>query len=189
MMMPVFSPNTSANLGFMPLTGAYGVARSHVSPYGSGTPYASSAGYGALQGYTHDAESATAGPQQYSAESQPSPEEKSLSTLLTASGVPNATGRLHWPLGLRILAAPETPEMREQIDALFQETATRAASGPVNPPLIQEISRAIDKLRRLLLKDKVERLGMPLSVYSESERFLNQLEHAAQVLKPGLPVP
>lgn len=106
-----------------------------------------------------------------------------MSRLLTVSSVPNDNGRLRWPLGLRILAAPETDELREQIDALFREATSQAASGPVSSPLTQEMRQAVKKFRRLLLKDKAERLGMPLSLYNESERFLKQLEHAAQVLR------
>jgi hypothetical protein len=35
----------------------------------------------------------------------------------------------------------------------------------------------------------MERLGMPLALYSESEHFLNQLERAAQSLQSGLHCP
>jgi hypothetical protein len=192
--MPAFSPNPSLNLGLVPLLGAYGMGRSQqtgrINPYGSGTPYSGSSGYGMSQGYTQgygdSVTGAPAGPERYTAESQPSPEERSLSSLLTASGVPNDNGRLRWPLGLLILAAPETGELRQRIEALFQEAASQTAGGPVSSPLIQEMGQAVDKFRRLLLKDKAERLGMPLSVYGESERFLDRLEHAEQVLKPGV---
>ena len=112
-----------------------------------------------------------------------------MSRLLTVAGVPNDNGRLRWPLGLRILAARETDELREHIDALFEEAADQAARGRVHSSVIQEIGDAVNKFRKLLLKDKAERFGMPLAVYSESERFLNQLEHARQVLKAGLRVP
>jgi hypothetical protein len=120
---------------------------------------------------------------------QTSPADKNLSSLLTASGVPNKQGRLLWPMGLRILAAPEAGEMRERIDALFQEAASQAAGGPVSSALIQETNQALEKFRKLLLKDKAERLGMPLAVYNESERFLNRLQNAAQLLEPGLQIP
>ena len=70
-----------------------------------------------------------------------------------------------------------------------QQAASQAAAGPVSPGLIDEIGRAMGRFRRLLLKDKTERLGMPLAVYQESERFLNQLENAGQLLKPGLAAP
>jgi hypothetical protein len=107
-----------------------------------------------------------------------------------ASGVPNNNGQLRWPLGLRILAAPETDQLREQIDALFQEAAGQtAAGGAVGSPLAQEMGEAVRRFRKLLLKDKSERFGMPLAVYSESERFLNQLEHSVELLKAGLQAP
>jgi hypothetical protein len=97
--------------------------------------------------------------------------------------VRNHDGQLRWPLGLRILAARETDELREQIEAQFQEAASQARAGSVDSRLIQEMDEAVKKFRRLLLKDKAERFGMPLAVYSESEGFLNQLEHAAEVLQ------
>jgi len=129
---------------------------------------------------------ATLGSEANTAELQSWPGEPIVSSLLTIGGLPNDQGRLRWPLGLRILAARETDELRERIDALFQEAVNQAAEGPVSSLLIQEIRQAVYKFRRLLLKDKAERLGMPLAVYKESERFLDQLEHAAEVLKPGL---
>jgi hypothetical protein len=103
--------------------------------------------------------------------------------------VPNDNGQLRWPLGLRNLAAPHTDELRGQIDALFEKAASQTADGPVSSPLIQEIGESVKEFRRLLLKDKAERFGMPLAVYNESERFLNQLEHAALLLKAGLQAP
>jgi hypothetical protein len=125
----------------------------------------------------------------YAAEPQSDRQDKSWSSLLTASGLPNDYGQLRWPLGLRILAAPETDELREQIDALFQKAAGQTAGGSVSSTLNQEMREAVRKFRRLLLKDKAERLGMPLAVYSESEHFLNQLERAAQLLQAGLHCP
>jgi len=195
--MPLLSMHPSVNLGLIPMLSAYGMARpmqtGRVNPYGTGTSYAGSGGYGGSRGYPQrygdSGRGASAGSEGYTAESQPYPEERSLSSLLTASGVPNDNGRLRWPLGLRILAAPQTDELRERIDALFQEAASLAARGPVNSSLIQEISEAVRKFRRLLLKDKAERFGMPLSLYNEAERFIYQLEHAAQLLKTGLQAP
>jgi plastocyanin len=161
--------------------------------YGAGAPYGGFGTYGGSQGYTQgypgSEMGATAGSEGYTAEPQPDRQEKSWSSLLTASGVPNENGQLRWPLGLRILAAPETDELREQIDALFHEAASQAAGGPVSSPLIQEMGEAVRKFRRLLLKDKAERFGMPLAVYNESERFLNRLEHATQLLQAGLQIP
>jgi hypothetical protein len=195
--MPSFSPNPSANLGLIPMLSAYGMAGSmqtgRVNPYSAGTPYAGSGGYGGSQGYPQgygrSGRGATDASEGSTPEPQPQPEERSLGGLLTASGVPNDNGRLRWPVGLRILAAPETDQLRERIEALFQEAAGQAAGAPVNPHLIQEMDQAVSKFRKLLLKEKTERFGMPLAVYHESERFLNQLRRAGQALKTGLEAP
>jgi hypothetical protein len=184
-------------MGMIPMLSAYGMARpmqtGSMNAYGAGTRYGGSGSYGGSQGYAKgyrdSGEAATTGSEGYTAEPPPDRQEKSWSSLLTASGVPNDNGQLRWPLGLRILAASETEKLREQIDALFQETASQTAGGRVSSPLIQEMSEAVKKFRRLLLKDKAERFGMPLAVYNESERFLNQLEHAAQLFKAGLQGP
>ena len=108
-----------------------------------------------------------------------------MTRLLTASAVTNDNGQLRWPLGLGILAAPGANELRAQIDALFEEAARQAAGGPVNPALAEEVRQAVKNLRRLLLKEKAERFGMPLAVYQESERFLNKLDRAEQLLRSG----
>jgi hypothetical protein len=112
-----------------------------------------------------------------------------MSRLLTASGVPNDKGQLRWPIGLAILAAPEADELCEQIEVLFAEAARQTAGGPVNPVLAEEARQAVRKLRRLLRKDKEERLGMPLAVYQESERFLDKLDRAEQRLRAGMGTP
>jgi plastocyanin len=109
--------------------------------------------------------------------------------VLKASGVPNDNGQPRWPLGLCILAAPGADELREQLDALFQVAAIQTLGGPVNPQLAQEMDRAVKKFRRMLLKDKVERFGMTRAVYEESERFLDKLERAEQILTGGLATP
>jgi len=195
--MPPFSPHPAVNLGSIPMLSAYGMARpmqtGPMSRYGGGTPYPGSGSYagspGYTQGYRGSGGGATTESEAYTPQPQPEREDKSWSSQLTASGVPNDNGQLRWPLGLRILAARETDELREQIDALFQEAASQTARGPVSSTLIQETVEAVKKFRRLLLKDKAERFGMPLAVYNESEHFLNHLEHAVQVLQAGLQGP
>jgi hypothetical protein len=192
--MPSFSPNPSVHLGMIPMLSAYGMARpmqaGGMYPYGAGSPYGgTSRSQGYAQGYRGSGQAAPAGSEAYTTEPQSDRQEKSWSSLLTAGGLPNDNGRLRWPLGLRILAAPDTDELREQIDALFREAAGQIAGGSVSSTLIQELREAVSKFRRLLLKDKAERLGMPLAVYSESEHFLNQLERATQLLQAGLQWP
>jgi len=192
-----FSPNLLDHLASMRLLSAYGMAQAmqagRVLPYSSGTSYAVPGGYGGSQGsmpgYASMEKGASSSSQGSPAESPPVSKEINFSSLLTASGVPNENGQLRWPLGLRILATQGTDALREQVDVLFHEAASQAARGPVNAHLIQELHQTVNRLRRLLRKDKTERLGMPLAVYNESERFLNQLEHGAQVLKAGLAAP
>jgi hypothetical protein len=127
--------------------------------------------------------------QVYTPDVQPSPGEKCMSSLLTASGVPNNKGQLRWPIGLAILAAPGVDELCEQIESLFAEAARQAAGGPVNAALGEEMRQAVKQLRRLLLKEKTERFGMPLAVYQESERFLDKLDRAEQRLQAGIGTP
>ena len=120
----------------------------------------------------------------------PSPEETAVSKVLTASGVANDNGRLRWPLGLQILGGPESgPQadaLRGRLGALFQEAAEQAAKGPANPKLLEEITRAVDRLRDLLTRDRDERGLLPMAVYDEAERFLDQLKDAEAVLRAGL---
>jgi hypothetical protein len=160
--------------------GSYGMGSYNMQGYG-GTGSYNMQGYGD-PGVSTDRQANAAAP-------QPSPEDKAMSRLLTASGVPNDNGQLRWALGLAILAAPGADELREQIEALFDAAARQAAAGPVNPVLGEEAHHAVQKLRRLLLKEKAERFGMPLAVYQESERFLNKLDRAEQLLRAGLGSP
>jgi len=170
--------------------GSYGMSRNNMQSNGQG--YGSMQSYGQGYGNMQDSgqgygdASLNTLPQTYATEPQRSREDKSMSRLLTASGVPNDNGQLRWPIGLVILAAPGADELGGQIEALFEESARQAASGPVNPVLAEEARHAVQKLRRLLLKDKSERFLMPLTVYQESERFLNKLDHAEQLLRAGL---
>lgn len=150
--------------------------------YGSnGTAPSNTQAYGATAGSTD--------PQLYATEAQPGLGERSTSSLLAASGVPNDRGQLRWPIGLAILAAPGADELCEEIEGLFQETARQAAAGPVNAALGEEVRQAVKKLRRLLLTEKAERFGMPLAVYQESERFLDKLDRAEQRLRVSIGTP
>jgi hypothetical protein len=175
MMTPARQPmSVGAGGSAAPAPGSYGTG------YGMGS-YDDMRAYGASSG--------SANPQVNAAASEPSPETKSMRRLLTASGVPNDKGQVRWPIGLAILAAPGADDLVEQIEALFEEAALQAVSGPVNPALAAEARQAVKDLRRLLLKEKTERFGMPLAVYQESERFLDKLDRAAQVLRASMETP
>jgi plastocyanin len=125
----------------------------------------------------------------YGEQEQKSAQDLSLAKVLTAHGVPNDKGDVLWPLGLRILAARETDELRTEIDALLHRAAQEAVAGTVSAALVREMETAIRKLRRLLLTDKEERFGMPLAVYEESERFLDKLGRARRLLERGMVQP
>ncbi len=108
--------------------------------------------------------------------------------LLKAVGLPTENGHLHWPPTLLALTSPATPEheLREQIDALYDEAARQAGQGPVNPKLAQELNRAVAQLRQRIDTDRPERYALPRASYDEATRFLRKLQHAARVMTPGL---
>jgi hypothetical protein len=107
--------------------------------------------------------------------------------------VANDNGHLRWPLGLQILGGPESghqaDELRGQLSALFQEAAEQAAKGSADAKLLQEITRAVERFRKLLTRDRQERGLLPKAVYDEAERYLNQLADAEAVLRSGLRIP
>jgi hypothetical protein len=113
-------------------------------------------------------------------------EEKDVRALLTASGVPTDEGRPVWPLALRVLPGPEAEALRGQIDALVQVAATQAARGRPNTAVVQELARATDRLRKLLLRHREERGGLARTSYEEAERFLDKLEGARALLRVQL---
>ncbi len=154
--------------------GAMGYPPYGMGMYGNQGSYGQSYGGGYGQMYNQPS---------YRLESQYSSEDRSFGRLLTASGVPNDDGRIRWPIGLRILAGARSEELRDQIDALFQVAGAEAMTGTVDPSVSNQLTRNLDDLRRLLLKDKEERFRMALRTYDEAERFLAKLSAAEKVLK------
>jgi len=153
--------------------------------YGGGMPSSSYGGQGSgSQGSGYPETRGNTG-----ARLEISSEEKSLSRVLAASGVPYADGRLLWPVGLRVLRGGATDELRGQIDALFQAEAEQTQTGAVNPDLAQELTRSLDALRKFLRRDREERFSLPLAVYEDAESFLAKLDHAQKVLGAGLEPP
>jgi plastocyanin len=110
-------------------------------------------------------------------------DEPEVGRLLAASGVPNDWGRPRWPLGLRLLA--ETDELR-RIDALLWLGAKQAEAGPAGPQITRELARAVEALRRRLLRDRQERYSLPATSYEECAGFLDRLDAARLVLEAGL---
>jgi hypothetical protein len=109
---------------------------------------------------------------------------------LTAIGVANQNGRLSWPLGLQTLGGPdngrEADELRGQLDGLFQLAAEQAGRGSADTKLLDEITRAVDRFRKLLTRVQQERAQLTQALYDEAERFLNQLQDAEAALRKGL---
>jgi hypothetical protein len=122
--------------------------------------------------------------------SAPSPEQSSISRVLTASRVANENGRLRWPLGLQILgngqSGHQADELRGQLDSLFQQAAAQAADGAFDPKILDQISQDVDKLRTLLIHDRDDRGVLAAAVYDEAERFLNELVKAEKAMRQGL---
>ncbi len=179
--LSIFNPMAPQTMTqYMPMPYPYPMP---MPSYGSGM-----AGYGG-QGAGHQAYGGQgAGYQGNAGGAVPAvlPEEKSLDRVLTASGVPNDNGSLRWPLGLRVVGGSAADDLRQQVQALFQLAAQQAQAGSIDPALAQELARSVDRLRRLLLRDRDERFSLALTSYEESEHFLAKLDHAQKVLRAGL---
>jgi phosphoglycolate phosphatase-like HAD superfamily hydrolase len=100
---------------------------------------------------------------------------------------------VRWPIGLQSLGGPDSgdraDELRVQIADLFQQAAEQAAKGSADPKLLEQITRAVDRFRNLLNRDRQKRGALPATVYDEAERFLNQLKNAEAVLQAGVLTP
>jgi hypothetical protein len=113
----------------------------------------------------------------------PSAEEKGVATVLAASGIPMDEGRPVWPLALRILPGPEAQALRGQIDSLLEVAAARAARGEPNTATVEELGKATQHLRKLLLRHREERGGFASRSYEEAGRFLDKLAGAQKLLR------
>jgi hypothetical protein len=106
-------------------------------------------------------------------------------TLLAAAGLPMSDGKLEWPLALRVLPGAEAD--RKRIEGLYQTAADQAAKGSLNPGLPLQIYRAVEKLEKLLARDKAERLTFSSTMYTQCEQFLRRLKQAAQTVAAASP--
>ncbi|MBY0524460.1 MAG: hypothetical protein K2R98_13725 [Gemmataceae bacterium] len=88
---------------------------------------------------------------------------------------------LAWPVALRLLLpAREAKPLRDRVDALLAEAKAQALKGPVKAETVAELNESVAKLSKLLR----QRAGdMMFSQYTESKRFLAELEGAAKVLE------
>jgi hypothetical protein len=98
------------------------------------------------------------------------------------TGLLKEAGKLSWPSALRTLPPEaQTRELRAQIDGLLDEAKKQAVlRGKVDAGTTTELDRSIDALRKLL----ASQIGdFSFSDYSESRRFLGQLDDAVKVLQ------
>jgi hypothetical protein len=203
MSRPMINPN-AAFMGSMngfrsPSSGMMAYpGMSAASSYGTGSRGYSSGmgGYGggtSASSYGDQGGSYGAGSPEYGgdggARTETPSEDKSLSRVLTATGVPNDGGRLLWPLGFRVLRGGATDEIRRQIEALLQLEAAQTQTGSVNPRLAKELAGSIDALRTVLLRNREVHFSLPLTLYEEAESFLARLDHAQKLLEAGLESP
>jgi hypothetical protein len=80
----------------------------------------------------------------YGSEAQPTPsEDRSLARYLAASGVPNADGRIRWPIGLKILGRTLSDDLGERLNALFLIEAAEAANGRVDANVSSQVKKGI----------------------------------------------
>jgi plastocyanin len=166
------------------------------APQRPSSPYVNRSGYGSgtgggSQGYGFEPPgTAPAGEGPAAAEPAKS-ETGKAARLLKAVGLPTDNGQLRWPAALLALSTPGTDEydLREQIDALYEEAVDQAAQGPVNTNLAREMNHAVKELRRLVNADRPERYALPSADWREGESFVNKLENASRVLAAGLQAP
>ena len=114
-----------------------------------------------------------------------SPEETTADRLLRAAGVPLGGGRLAWPLGLRLLPAPDAIALRDRVEALLQVEADQAADGPVDAGVYLNLASALDELSNLLDRDREQRFSLPAHAYETAEKFLAEIRAAGKRLARG----
>jgi hypothetical protein len=105
------------------------------------------------------------------------------SELKTVPAVTSNGATLQWPIGLQILAARGTDELRQRIESLVVVAANQQESGQDTSETMREISGSVKKLRRLLVQDEEDRFAMPRAVYAEAKRFLSSLEKGPKMLQ------
>jgi plastocyanin len=152
----------------------------------SGGPGGSGQGYG-----TRDKDSKPAREGRTEETDTPPSKPKDWSRLLRAAGVPVQDGKLRWPVALQVLASPETDdyELRDQIDALFEEVADQASQGAVNPELVREMGRVLKKFRARVFRDRPERYALSRSDWDEAEKFVDKLDRATRLFQAGFDRP
>jgi hypothetical protein len=106
----------------------------------------------------------------------PAPSPTANATVGPLSGLLNAQGELEWPLALRLLP-PEARDLRRQLDARAGEVQRQVAAGSVDPGLLRDMKRDVDRLRDILA-DREDRLPVSEQATTEGRRFIRKLRDA-----------
>jgi hypothetical protein len=140
--------------------------------------YSGSAGYGA-SGYSPDYANRENVPEEASIAKD---DKHDIQVILTASGVPTEGKKIEWPVGLRIVDTEDRGGLRRQLDSLLEVVARQAGTGEIQPRLVKEANRTIDRLDGELHHYE-DRGSIPAAVAGESEQFLKKLKHALKVMQ------
>jgi hypothetical protein len=92
-------------------------------------------------------------------------------------GVLRDNGRPHWPLEL---TRPAYEAERRRLDDLAAKAYSQAASGAVDPSVLQEMTSAVDSLQTRLRQNVAD---VSPSDYMKARRYLNDLDGAIRVLQ------
>jgi hypothetical protein len=90
-------------------------------------------------------------------------------------------GNLSWPTALLDLKpAAESQELRDQLQRRAKEAFEQAKKGPVDPNTVKELEKSSERLQKLLLAQVGD---LPFADYSESKRYLGQLNDGLRALR------
>jgi hypothetical protein len=98
------------------------------------------------------------------------------------TGTGDTAGGLDWPLALRILPpGPEVRALRQQIEARAQEVERQAKSGQVSPALVRQLSQDVDALGDILA-DRAASLPVSQQAIADAGRFIQKLRDTIKTL-------
>jgi hypothetical protein len=103
-----------------------------------------------------------------------------LADVLSANGLPNADGSLHWPLGLLGLPDASGDTLRRQVDTALTMAADRQDRGETSAGVLRKVRPALRRLQRMLYEKEGE---IPEQEYQECTQFLRKLSRAVRDLE------
>jgi hypothetical protein len=103
-----------------------------------------------------------------------------LADVLSANGLPNEEGSLHWPLGLLGLPDASGDTLRRQVDTALTMAADRQERGQTSADVLRKVRPALRRLQRMLYEKEGE---IPEQEYQECTHFLRKLSRAVRDLE------